>query len=174
MRALRGTCGRRRRESTIRVMIKYYLIAAVIIITDQLSKWAAVKYLITGPIVVAPFFNLSLVFNSGGAFGFLSGASGWQNLFFVVVAIIVCFWIIAMVRRLNTSDTQTLLGLLLVFGGAIGNVIDRLRQGYVVDFIDLHYENWHWPAFNVADSAITIGAVLLVLDAFGIVYGKRV
>jgi signal peptidase II len=78
-----------------------------------------------------------------------------------------------MARRLGASDTQVMIGLMLVLGGAIGNVIDRVRFGYVIDFIDVYYRSWHWPTFNVADSAITMGAVLLVLDALGIAYGRR-
>jgi signal peptidase II len=78
-----------------------------------------------------------------------------------------------MVKHVGVNDTQVLTGLMLILGGAAGNLIDRLRQGYVVDFIDFHYQNWHWPAFNVADSSITIGAVLLVLDAIGLGFSKR-
>lgn len=155
------------------MMFKFYLIAILVIVADQASKWAAVKYLIRHPVEVAPFLNLWLVLNKGAAFGFLSGASGWQNLLFVIIAIVVSFVIIAMVRRLGAHDVQVLTGLMLVLGGAIGNLVDRVRQGYVVDFIDLHYQDWHWPAFNVADSAITIGAVLLVLDAIGLGFRKR-
>jgi signal peptidase II len=154
-------------------MFKFWLIAVIVAIADQLSKLAAVKYLLRGPIELAPFLNLSLVFNSGAAFGFLSGASGWQNLLFVGIAIIVSFFIIVMVKHVGVNDTQVLTGLMLILGGAAGNLIDRLRQGYVVDFIDFHYQNWHWPAFNIADSSITIGAVLLVLDAIGLGFSKR-
>lgn len=154
-------------------MFKFWLIAVIVAIADQLSKLAAVKYLLRGPIELAPFFSLSLVFNSGAAFGFLSGASGWQNLLFVGIAIIVSFFIIFMVKHVGVNDTQVLTGLMLILGGAAGNLIDRLRQGYVVDFIDFHYQDWHWPAFNIADSSITIGAVLLVLDAIGLGFSKR-
>lgn len=154
-------------------MLKFYWIAIVVIILDQVSKLAAVKYLLRNPIEVAPFLNLSLVFNSGAAFGFLSDASGWQNLLFVVIAIVVSFVIIAMVRRLGANDVQVLVGLMFILGGAMGNLIDRLRLGYVIDFIDVYYQSWHWPAFNVADSAITIGAVVLVLDAVGLGFSKR-
>ncbi|MFQ5936852.1 MAG: signal peptidase II [Acidiferrobacterales bacterium] len=154
-------------------MAKFWLIAVVIVILDQLSKLAAVKYLLRGSVEVAPFLNLVLVFNSGAAFGFLSGASGWQNLLFVGIAIVVAFVIIMMVKRLGANDVQVLTGLMLILGGAVGNLIDRLRNGYVVDFIDFHFQDWHWPAFNVADSAITIGAILLVLDAIGVGLRKR-
>ncbi len=154
-------------------MFKFWLIAVVIVIADQLSKLAAVKHLLRGPIELTPFLNLYLVFNSGAAFGFLSGAGDWARLLFVGIAILVSFVIIMMVKRLGANDVQVLTGLMLILGGAIGNLIDRVRQGYVVDFIDFHYQDWHWPAFNIADSAITIGAVLLVLDALGIGFSKR-
>ena len=154
-------------------MFKFWLIAVVVATADQLSKLAAVKYLLRGPIELAPFLNLSLVFNSGAAFGFLSSASGWQNLLFVGIAIVVSLFIIAMVKHVGVNDTQVLIGLMMILGGAVGNLVDRLRQGYVVDFIDFHYQDWHWPAFNIADSSITIGAVLLVLDAIGLGFSKR-
>lgn len=154
-------------------MIKFWLIAVVIVIADQLSKLWAVKSLLRGPIELAPFLNFYLVFNSGAAFGFLDGAGDWARLLFVGIAILVSFVIIMMAKRLGANDVQVLIGLMLILGGAIGNLIDRVRQGYVVDFIDFHYQDWHWPAFNVADSAISIGAVLLVLDALGIGFSKR-
>jgi signal peptidase II len=154
-------------------MFKFWLIAVVVVIVDQLSKLWAVKNLLRGSIELTSFLNLYLVFNSGAAFGFLGGASGWQNLLFVGIAILVSFVIIMMAKRLGANDLQVLTGLMLILGGAIGNLIDRIRQGYVVDFVDFHYQDWHWPAFNVADSAITVGAVLLVLDALGIGFRKR-
>ncbi|MFQ5995799.1 MAG: signal peptidase II [Acidiferrobacterales bacterium] len=154
-------------------MLKFYSIAISVIVLDQATKFAAAKYLVRGPIELGPFLNLTLVFNTGAAFGFLSDASGWQNFVFAIIAMIVSFVIIAMVRRLSANDVQVLVGLMLVLGGAIGNLIDRLRNGYVVDFIDVYYQDWHWPAFNVADSAISIGVVLLVLDAIGLGFRKR-
>ncbi len=154
-------------------MLKYWLLAAAVVVLDQLSKFAAVARLMREPVEVTGFLNLSLVFNSGAAFGLLGDASGWQNLLFVMVAIVVSFIIIAMVRRLGANDVQVLAGLMLILGGAVGNLIDRLRLGYVVDFIDFHYGVWHWPAFNLADAAITVGAILLVLDAVGLGFRKR-
>lgn len=154
-------------------MLKYWLLAAAVVVLDQLSKLAAVARLMREPVEVTGFLNLSLVFNSGAAFGLLGDASGWQNLLFVMVAIVVSFIIIAMVRRLGANDVQVLAGLMLILGGAVGNLIDRLRLGYVVDFIDFYYGVWHWPAFNLADAAITVGAILLVLDAVGLGFRKR-
>lgn len=154
-------------------MLRYWLLATAVVVLDQLSKLWAVERLLRGSVELTSFLNLSLVFNSGAAFGLLSEASGWQNLLFVIVAIVVSFVIIAMVRRLGANDIQVLVGLMLILGGAGGNLIDRLRLGYVIDFIDFHYGSWHWPAFNLADSAITVGAMLLVLDAIGLGFRKH-
>lgn len=149
-------------------------IAAIVVALDQATKWLAIKYLLGhAAVAVAPFLNLVLVFNRGAAFGFLNNAGNWQNMFFVIVALIACGVIISIVSRLESRNTKVAVGLALILGGAIGNLIDRLVHGYVVDFIDVFYGSWHWPAFNIADSAISIGAVLLVLDAFGIGLGKR-
>ena len=154
-------------------MFKLIWIALAVFVSDQASKFAAVHYLTRETIEVAPFLNLALAYNSGAAFGFLHDAGGWQNMFFVVVAIIVSFIIINMFRRLGANDVQVAVALMLILGGAAGNVLDRLRIGHVVDFIDVYYGSWHWPTFNIADSAITIGAILLILDAFGFGFRKR-
>ncbi|HSW53426.1 MAG TPA: signal peptidase II [Sulfuricaulis sp.] len=141
-------------------------IAAAIVVFDQLTKFAATDYLSQhGEIHLAPFLNLVLVHNTGAAFGFLSGAGGWQNVFFIIVALAASAFILWMYWRLSAQDRLLAVALMLVLGGAVGNLIDRLAHGYVIDFIDIYYGTWHWPAFNVADSAITIGAVLLVIDA---------
>lgn len=150
------------------MMLRFLWIAAVIFILDQGTKWLAIAYIgPRGVVNVLPFFDLVLVHNTGAAFGFLSQAGGWQNLFFVAVAIVISVVILVMTYRLGQKDRLLAVALMLVLGGALGNVVDRLRLGYVVDFLDVYYGAWHWPAFNVADSAITIGALLLILDAFG-------
>ena len=155
-------------------MFKYLWIAALVFVLDQVTKFAAAKYLIRhAEVKVAPFLNLTLVFNSGAAFGFLNDASGWQNMLFVIIALIAVVVILFMVRRLGVNDTQVAVGLMLILGGAAGNLLDRLMNGYVIDFIDIYYGSWHWPTFNLADSAITVGAVLLVLDALGVGFRKR-
>ena len=146
-------------------MWRFLWIAVIVVALDQASKWWAVKTLkFTQSIEIWAFIKFSLVYNSGAAFGFLSNAPGWQNLLFVGIAIVASFVILAMVKRLGANDVQVAVGLMLILGGAIGNLIDRLTLGYVVDFIDLTY----WPVFNIADSAITVGAVLLILDAMGL------
>ncbi len=151
------------------MMRRYLWMAVVVFILDQATKWLAVTFIgAHGVIKVMPFFDLVLVHNTGAAFGFLSQAGGWQNVFFVAVAIVISTVILVMTYRLGAKDRLLAVALMLVLGGALGNLIDRLRFGYVVDFLDVYYQAWHWPAFNVADSAITIGALLLILDAFGV------
>ncbi len=151
-------------------MLRWLWLSVAVVILDQVTKWLAVKTLFgQPPVVVIPgFFDLTLVYNTGAAFGFLRDAGGWQNAFFISVAVIVSLFLISMMRRLNAGEVQSAVAFALILGGAIGNVIDRVSQGFVVDFIHWFYRDWHWPAFNIADSAITIGAVLLVLDVFGI------
>jgi signal peptidase II len=154
-------------------MFRLFWITILVVVADQSTKYLAVQYLRRSEIAIAPFLNLSLAFNTGAAFSFLSGASGWQNLFFVIVALVVSVVILFMIKRLGANDKQVAVALMLVLGGAAGNVIDRLRFGYVVDFIDVYYRAWHWPTFNLADSAITLGAILLILDALGISLGRK-
>ncbi len=149
-------------------MLRHLIVAAGVVVLDQLTKAVAAAYLIRGGIEIAPFFRLTLVHNSGSAFGFLNDAGGWQNMFFVGIAVLACGVIVFMIRRLSARDLWLGVALSLVLGGAVGNLIDRLLYGYVIDFIDIYYRSWHWPAFNVADSAISIGAVILVLDAIGL------
>ena len=143
-------------------------VAAAVFVGDQLTKFVAADYLTRhGDVQLTSFLNYTLVHNTGAAFGFLSSASGWQNIFFIVVASVACIAILWMSWRLKAADLLLGAGLMLVLGGAAGNLTDRLIHGYVIDFIDVYYGAWHWPAFNVADSAITVGAVLLALDALG-------
>ncbi len=145
-------------------MLRWLLIAGVVVIFDQASKYAAVAMLADQPPVeVTPFFNLLLVYNRGAAFSFLAGAGGWQRELFTGIAIVASIWIVYLLRR-YPQQSLFCLALSLVLGGAIGNVIDRLSIGAVVDFLDFHAFGWHWPAFNIADSAITCGAALLIWD----------
>lgn len=154
--------------------MRYAWIAAAVVIADQLTKLAAVEYLMRhAEVAIAPFLNFTLVYNRGAAFGFLSDAGGWQNRFFIGVALIACAVIAYLVRRLDPRERLAAVAFMLILGGAAGNLIDRLLYGYVIDFIDVYYGAWHWPAFNVADSAITVGAVLLVIDAFAFAARKR-
>ncbi|MGA0032358.1 MAG: signal peptidase II [Burkholderiales bacterium] len=145
-------------------MWRWLLIAAVVVALDQVTKYVAVDAL-TGqpPVAVTSFFNLLLVYNRGAAFSFLAGMGGWQRELFSVIAVLASIWIIWMLRRYS-QQTLFSIALSLVLGGAIGNLIDRVTVGAVVDFLDFHAFGWHWPAFNVADSAITCGVALLIWD----------
>ena len=139
-------------------------LAALVVALDQASKWVILATLHPGEtIYVAPFFNWVLTFNSGAAFSFLASAGGWQRWLFTVLALGVSAWIVVLLRR-HAGETRLAAALTLVLGGALGNVIDRIRFGAVVDFVQWHAAGFYWPAFNVADSAITLGAVLLVWD----------
>ena len=113
---------------------------------------------------MVPFVNLTLTHNTGAAFSLLHRAGGWQRWLFAALAVVVSIAIVIWLKRLPRNARWTAAGLALVLGGALGNLWDRLAHGYVVDFIDFYYGEWHWPAFNVADSAITLGAVMLVAE----------
>ncbi|WP_295006734.1 signal peptidase II [uncultured Dechloromonas sp.] len=140
----------------------WYGLAAIVIVLDQLSKWVVLNHVQYGEaIYVAPFWNWVLTFNPGAAFSFLADQPGWQRWFFSVLALGVSGWIALELRR-HPEQKLMALALTLVMGGALGNVIDRMRFGAVVDFIQWHVAGYYWPAFNVADSAITLGAVLMV------------
>lgn len=139
------------------------VVAALVILLDQLTKlWVFNTFVPGESIAVTPFFNLVLVFNPGAAFSFLAEHTGWQRWFFTVIALGISGWIVWQLRALRPGRLFSF-GLALIMGGALGNLIDRLWLGMVIDFIDLHVAGWHWPAFNVADSAVCVGAVLYVL-----------
>ncbi len=140
----------------------WYGLAAIVVVLDQLSKWVVLNHVQYGEtIYVAPFWNWVLTFNPGAAFSFLADQPGWQRWFFSILALGVSGWIALELRR-HPEEKPMALALTLVMGGALGNVIDRIRFGAVVDFIQWHAAGYYWPAFNVADSAITLGAVLMV------------
>lgn len=142
-------------------------VTAVVIVLDWYAKqWASDALVLYRPKEVFSWLNITLAHNYGAAFSFLSDAGGWQRWFFIVLASIVSLMLLVWLLRLPRREWVTALGLALVLGGAIGNLIDRVQLGYVVDFIDVHYAGWHYPAFNVADSAITCGVILLLLDTF--------
>ncbi len=148
------------------MMQRWLAIAAVIVVVDQAVKYAVVQYFaVHPPIVVTSFFNLVLVYNTGAAFSFLADAAGWQRGFFIAIALVASAWIVYLLRKYPRPSLFSA-ALTLVLAGAVGNVIDRILIGSVVDFLDFHAFGYHWPAFNVADSAITCGAVLLSWDAF--------
>ena len=146
-------------------MLKYIVIAFLIVILDLISKQWIFNHLDFGSaLVITPFFNIVHFQNTGAAFSFLSESSGWQRYFFIVVSMIA---IVIIIRLMRERLKQPLLCLALAFilGGAIGNLCDRSFYGFVIDFIYVHYEAYYWPAFNVADSFISIGVALILYDA---------
>lgn len=139
-------------------------IAAIIMLVDQLTKITMSRMLAFGQSeAVTSYFNLVMVYNKGAAFSFLSDQPGWQRYFFTAISIVASLFIVWMLRR-HPSQRLFCWSLALILGGALGNLIDRVAYGHVIDFLDFHVAGWHWPAFNVADSAITVGAILFVLD----------
>lgn len=139
-------------------------IAAVVFVSDQVTKvWAEQALILYAPVEITHFFNLTLVYNPGAAFSFLASAGGWQrwalSLFAAIISLVILVWL----ARIPRTATMTVLSLGLLLGGAVGNLVDRFRIGMVVDFLDFHYAGFHWPTFNLADAAITTGALLLVI-----------
>jgi len=144
-------------------MLKWLWVSVLVVILDQVTKQLAESRLTGGePVEIYSWFNLILAYNRGAAFSFLSDAAGWQRWFFIIVGgvavVVILFWM----RRLSSSEHLTATSLALILGGAVGNIIDRFLYGHVVDFIQWHYQDWYWPAFNIADSAITVGVTFLI------------
>ena len=145
----------------------WLLLSLLVIALDQYTKWLAVTNLsYAQPVPVLPFLNWTLLHNTGAAFSFLSDAGGWQKYFFIGLAAVFSVVLSVWLTRLKPSQTLVAIALALIIGGAIGNLYDRLIYGYVIDFVHLYYQNWHYPAFNIADSAIVLGAILLIYDSF--------
>jgi len=144
----------------------WFCLSAVVIVFDYLTKILVLKAFAPGESrAVTEFFNLVLVYNTGAAFSFLAGAQGWQTLFFAAIAVVASAVIGFLIVK-HSGKTLFCSGLALILGGALGNLYDRLVYGKVVDFLDFHAAGWHFPAFNVADSAITVGAGILILESF--------
>jgi len=141
-------------------------VTALVVLLDWHSKALVSEALeLYRPVEVFSWLNITLAHNYGAAFSFLNDAGGWQRWFFIALASVVSLVLLVWLLRLPRHEWLTGLGLSLILGGAIGNLVDRIQLGYVVDFIDVYYKNWHYPAFNVADSAITCGVALLLVDA---------
>ena len=145
--------------------LRFLWISALAFILDQWSKYAVMDSMtLYQSIQVLPFFNLTYVHNYGAAFSFLDSAGGWQRWFFTGIAIAVSSVILWWLKQSSRSQKMLPIAFSFILGGALGNVYDRLVHGYVIDFLDFYVNNYHWPAFNIADSAIFIGAALLILD----------
>ena len=145
-------------------LVTWLALAAIIFIADQFTKTLILGYYRLGDATyITSFFNIVRAHNTGAAFSFLAGASGWQRWFFTAIGLAAAIFIIWMLRS-HSGQKLFSFALACILGGAIGNVVDRLIHGYVVDFLDFHWGAWHFPAFNLADSAITLGAICLILD----------
>lgn len=148
-------------------MLKWTAISFIIVILDQITKAMATANLIMfDPVAIMPMLNFTLMHNEGAAFSFLSDAGGWQRWFFTVIASVVSVALIIWIKKLSPQEKGMAISLSLILGGAIGNLIDRVRFGYVVDFVDVYYNTAHWPAFNIADAAISVGAVVMIIYSF--------
>lgn len=146
-------------------MFRFVWISLLVIGLDQVTKFGVQQTLAPYQVIeFLPIFNLTLTFNEGAAFSFLADAGGWQRWFFIGLSAIVSLVLLIWLARLGARERWLAVGLALLLGGAVGNLIDRIAYGHVVDFLDFHWGEAHWPAFNVADSAITVGVVLLLLD----------
>ncbi|MFK5914751.1 MAG: signal peptidase II [Woeseiaceae bacterium] len=146
-------------------MLKWIWLTLAVVVFDQLSKYIASTSLVMfQPVAVMPMFNWTLMHNPGAAFSFLADAGGWQRWFFATIAVVVSAVIFFWIKKLQQHEKWQAIALALILGGAIGNVIDRIWLGYVVDFIQVYYEQWYYPAFNIADSAIFIGVAMLLID----------
>ena len=147
-------------------MLKWLWLAAVVVVLDLGTKWLAtdmLDYAISVPVL--PFFNFTLLHNTGAAFSFLAGAGGWQRWFFAILAVGISVMLVKWLASIK-DDKWLAVAIALVLGGALGNLYDRVLFGYVVDFLHFYWGNNHFPAFNLADSAITVGAIMMALDIF--------
>ncbi|MFW6379706.1 MAG: signal peptidase II [Guyparkeria sp.] len=143
--------------------LRWLWLSLGVLVVDQLTKWAALAGLsYARPVEILPFFDLTLLYNTGAAFSFLADHDGWQRWFFVFLAVVITAALLAWLAFVAIRDGRIKAGITLLIGGAVGNVIDRVVYGHVVDFLDFHVVGWHWPAFNIADAAITIGVALII------------
>ena len=149
-------------------------VSVLVVLLDWKSKQIASEFLVLyRPHEIFSWLNMTLAHNYGAAFSFLSNAGGWQRWLFTGLAAVVTLVLIVWLLRLQPGEKLTAAALGLIIGGAVGNLIDRINNGYVVDFIDVYYRDWHWPAFNLADSAITGGVILLVIDGLFLSISKK-
>jgi len=148
-------------------VVRWYLLALVVFAIDQVTKMIAVSKLhYAEQVEVFYGFNWTLLYNKGAAFSFLAEAGGWQRWFFIILTVTVVTGIIIWIRKIAANQCWLASALALVLGGALGNLYDRVVLGHVVDFIQWYYQSWYWPAFNIADAAICIGAVMLILEGW--------
>jgi len=145
--------------------LRWVWLSLFVLIVDQIAKRLVLHYLdLYQSIHILPFFNLTLVFNKGAAFSFLNSASGWQSVLFSGFAIVASVVVLIWLSRVPKNNHLLAIALAFILGGALGNLCDRMLLGYVIDYFDFYIGHWHWPAFNVADAAICIGAVMLIVE----------
>jgi signal peptidase II len=155
--------------------VKYIALSGIIVAADKFSKIWAEQVLGNGEVVsITSWFDFSLVYNSGAAFGLLNEAGGWQTIFFAVIALLVSGVLVVFIKQLESHERFLGVAYACVLGGAIGNLIDRLMYGKVVDFVHWFYKDFHWPHFNIADIAICIGAAILIADALGVLPDRKI
>jgi signal peptidase II len=148
-------------------MLRLLWVSAAVIALDQLTKiWASASLDYAVPLVITSFFNINLAHNTGAAFSFLDTAGGWQRWMFILLAVVISGFLTQWLRNTDRHEKAQAYGLVLIIGGALGNAIDRIVYGHVVDFLQFHYASHAFPTFNVADSAIFCGAVLLIWESF--------
>ena len=162
-------------DNGLRRIVTWMSVAILIVAADQATKWAIIEWVpLYGKVPISSFFNLTHQQNSGAAFSFLANESGWQRWFFVVLASAVSLVLVGWIWKIrNDGPLVLIVGLSLILGGAVGNLIDRAVLGYVTDFIQVWFGSWAFPSFNVADSAISVGAALLIVDALFISGRKK-
>ena len=148
-------------------MWRWLWLSAIVVALDQFTKqWVEEAFVLYESLPVTSFFNLTLVYNTGAAFSFLADAGGWQRWFFLILALVICTYLVYWLLQMKKDQLILPFAIAMIIGGAIGNVVDRMLHGHVIDFLDFYYQQWHWPAFNLADSAITLGVILFIWDAF--------
>ena len=153
--------------TTATPQLKWLWLSLAVIVIDQITKQIAEAQLsLHEPVNLLPYFDWYLTYNTGAAFSLLADAGGWQRWLFTIIAIVVCAVIVQWIRKLPTEDSLTALSLGLILGGAIGNLIDRILLGHVIDYIQVWLGSYPFPAFNIADAAISVGAALLILSSF--------
>ena len=148
-------------------MMKYLWLSGLMLVLDQISKiWIDTNMSLYQSIPIFPGFNITYAHNYGAAFSFLSDAGGWQRWFFAILAGGISIGLIVWIKQLKAHETLSAISLSLILGGAIGNLIDRVAYGYVIDFLDVYYQSHHWPVFNIADSAICVGVDFMLYESF--------
>ncbi|ACZ78417.1 MULTISPECIES: signal peptidase II [Dickeya] len=154
-------------KSTGATGLRWLWLAALVLVVDLGSKqWVMTHFQLGESVPLVPFFNFTYAHNYGAAFSFLADKGGWQRWLFAVIALVIIVALLAMMLRSSASQKLNNIAYAMIIGGAIGNLADRLVHGYVIDFLDFYVNNWHYPTFNLADSAIVVGALLIVLEGF--------